>query len=66
MSVLGDLKSFCQRYLTGGAYYFPCQKRLCKIKYAFEGSISNVDLELFNLNNQLGFSFVKFWFCQIT
>ena len=29
-----------------GAYYVSCQKRLLKIQYAFEGSISNVDLGL--------------------
>ena len=30
-----------------GAYYVSCQKRLFKIKYGFEGSISNDDHGLF-------------------
>ena len=46
MSVWGDLKSSCHRYLPD-IYYVPFQKRLGKIKYGFEGSISNVDLGLF-------------------
>ena len=37
-------------------------KRLCKIKYGLEGSISNVDLSLCQPSNQLIFSFVTFWF----
>ena len=44
MSARGVLKSPCHRYLPGGgggggAYYVPCQKRLCKMKYGFDGSI---------------------------
>ena len=31
-NVWGDLKGPCHRYVTEGAYYAPCQKRLCKIK----------------------------------
>ena len=27
------------RYFPGEAYYVSCQKRLCKMKYGFEGSI---------------------------
>ena len=30
-----------------GAYFVSCQKRLLKIRYSFEGSISNGDLGLF-------------------
>ena len=30
-----------------GAYFVSCQKRFLKIRYSFEGSISNVDLGLF-------------------
>ena len=29
----------CHRYLPSGAYYIPCQTRLFKIKYGFEGSV---------------------------
>ena len=42
------------------AYYIFSQKRLLKIKCAFESS--NADLGLFQPNNQL-ISFVTFWFC---
>ena len=57
LSAWGDLKS--HRYLPVGVSY---QKRLCKMKYGFERSISNVDLGLFQPKNQLMFSFVTFWF----
>ena len=40
-------KEFLQQIFSWGAYYIPCQARLCKIKYGFEGSISNVDVGLF-------------------
>ena len=47
MTVWGNLKSFCHaEYLLRGACYFSCQKRLSKIKYVFEFTISNVDLGL--------------------
>ena len=42
---------------------FLVKKRLFKIKYGFESSISNVDLGLFYPKNQQMFSFVTFWFC---
>ena len=62
---LGGLKEFLPQIsgLGGRAYYVSCQKRLCKIKYGLEGSISNVDLGLIQPSNQLMFSFVAFWFC---
>ena len=60
MSAWGDLKSSCHVYLPwgggrgqgrgqgrGGAYYVSCQKKILKIRYGLEGSISNVDLSLF-------------------
>ena len=47
MSARGDVKNFRQRNLPEWAYHILCQKRLCKIKYGFEGSISNVDLGFF-------------------
>ena len=66
MSAWVDLKSSCHGYLPrgggGGAYYVSSQKWLLKIN-GFEGSISNVNLGLFQPNNQLMFSFVTFWFC---
>ena len=46
-------------------YYVHGQKRLCKIEYGFEGTISDFDLGLFYPNNQLMFSFVKFWLCYM-
>ena len=39
MNTLRDLKSSCHRYLPAS-----CQKRFCKIKNSFQGSILNVDL----------------------
>ena len=64
MRAWGDLNSSFQRYLPRGAYCVSCQKRLYKIKYGFENSISNIYLGLFQPpNNQLMFSFVTFWFC---
>ena len=59
MTFWANVKSFCH------AEYLPsCQeKRLSKIKYGFEFSISNFDLGLFYPSNQLMFSFVTFWFC---
>ena len=44
MNCWGDFKSSFHRYLSGEAYYVSCQKRLSKIKYDFEGSVSDVDL----------------------
>ena len=44
MNAWRDLKSSCHRHLPERAYFVSCQIRLCKIKYGFEGSISNVDL----------------------
>ena len=41
-----DLKSPCQGYLPWGLTMFVV-KKLLKIKYSFEGSISNADLGLF-------------------
>ena len=41
---LGDLKEFLQQIFALEAYYVPYQKRLCKVRYGFEGLISNVDL----------------------
>ena len=38
LSVWGVLKSPCHRYLPG-AYYVSYQKKFCKMKYGFEGSI---------------------------
>ena len=35
MTVWGDLKGPCYRYVTEGVYYAPCQKRLCKIKNGY-------------------------------
>ena len=51
MSAWGDLKSSCHRYLPEGDYCVSCKILLCKIKYGFEGSISNVDLGLFQPKN---------------
>ena len=47
---LGDLKSSCLECFLGGLTVF-LVKRLCKIKYGAEGSISNADLGLFYPNN---------------
>ena len=58
---LEGLKYICHRYLPG-SLLCPCQKKLFKINCGFEGSISNVDLGLFRLKNQLKFSFVTFLF----
>ena len=44
--LLGGLKEFLPQVFPRGNYYVPCQKRLCKIKYSFDGSNSNADLEL--------------------
>ena len=64
---LGDLKSFCHaEYYPGGLSMFLVKKRLSKIKYDLEFSITNVGLCLLQPNNQLMFSFVEFWFCSIT
>ena len=35
------LKSSCQRCLPR-RYYVPCQKRLCKIKYGFKGTLMQI------------------------
>ena len=47
MSVWGDLKGSCHGYLPGGLSMFLVKKRIFKIKYSFEGSLSNVDLAPF-------------------
>ena len=47
MSAWGDFKSSCHGYLPGWVTMFLAKDRLLKIKYGFEGSISNVDLGLF-------------------
>lgn len=39
---LGELKEFL--IFAWGAYYVACQKRLCRIRYVSEGSVSNVNL----------------------
>ena len=48
---LRGLKEFLRQiFVWGGGwggYYISCQKRLCKIKYGFKGSISNIDPGLF-------------------
>ena len=44
---LGGLKEFLLWIFAWGAYYVSCQKRLLKMKYGLESSISNVDLGLF-------------------
>ena len=44
MSAWGDLSSSRHGYLSGGLLCFLSKKRLLKIKYGFESSISNVDL----------------------
>ena len=46
MSAWGDLRSSCYGYLPGGLTMF-LVKRLLKMKYGLESSISNVDLGLF-------------------
>ena len=56
------LKSSCHGYFAGGLTMLLAKKRLLKIKYGFEGSISNVDLRLLQPNKQSMFSFVIFWF----
>ena len=38
-------------YLPVGIYYVSFQNRLCKIKYGFQGSISNVDLHISSTPN---------------
>ena len=49
-----------QIFLPGGlAMLSVKKKRLCKVKYGFESSVSNVDLDMFCPNNQL-FSFLTF------
>ena len=58
----GGLKSSCHGYFAGGLTMLLAKKRLLKIKYGFEGSISNVDLRLLQPNKQSMFSFVIFWF----
>ena len=57
-----EAKSFCYRYFPRrltmlqmfphGGLLCSFSKKLCKIKYCFEGSISNVDLGLFYPNNR--------------
>ena len=45
--VPGGLKGSLPQVFAFGAYYVSCQKRLCKMKFGFEGSIANVRLGLF-------------------
>ena len=61
MSTWWDLKSSCHGYFPGGLTIFLVKKILLKIKYGFEGSISNVDLGLFYPSIQSVFSFSTFW-----
>ena len=58
---IGGLKEFLQQIFAWGLIMFLVKKG-SKIKYGFDGSISNVDLSLFQPNKQLMFSFVTFWF----
>ena len=51
-SARGDLKSSFHSYFPGLLTMFLVKKRLCKTKHGFEGSIANVDLGLFQPNNQ--------------
>ena len=44
---LGRVKEFLPEIFAWGAYYFPWQKRLFKVKQGFEGSVFNVILSLF-------------------
>ena len=44
---LGGLKGSLPQVFACGVYYVSCQKRLCKIKPAFEGSFTNVSVGLF-------------------
>ena len=49
-----------QIFLPRGLAVFSVKKkRLCKVKYGFENSVSNVDLDMFCPNNQL-FTFLTF------
>ena len=41
---LRELKEFFLQIFSWEGYYVSCQKRLCKIKYAFKGSVLDVDL----------------------
>ena len=45
---IGEFKEFLPHIFIWSAYHAPCQKRLCNIKYGFEGSISNVDMTCFS------------------
>ena len=45
---IGGFKESLPHIFTWGAYHAPWQKRLCNIKYGFEGSISNVDMTCFS------------------
>ena len=40
---VGGLVEFLSQIFVWGVYNVSCQKRLCKIKYGFEGLISNAD-----------------------
>ena len=40
---LGGFEDFLPQISVWGAYYVSSQRRLCKIKYGFEGLISNDD-----------------------
>ena len=41
---IGEFKEFLPHIFLWGACRALCQKKLCNIKYGFEGSISNVDM----------------------
>ena len=45
LSAWGELKSSCDRYLSGRLTMFLVNKRLHKIKYGFERSTSKVGLK---------------------
>ena len=47
----GSLQSSCHGYLPGGLNMFLAKKKDLKITYGFKGSISNIDLGLFQPNN---------------
>ena len=54
----------CHRYLPGGGLVmFFVQKDFVKWNMVLRAQFSNVNLDLFKLNNQLMYSFVTFWFC---
>ena len=57
----GGLKAFLPWiFALGGLLCLLSKKKLLKLKYGFQGSISHVDIRLFQPGNQLMFSFVTF------